>query len=349
MKVALFLGAGFSHPAGLPLTSQLFDTCPMPRTAAAGPRYEAVRQSFAHWSREHPGEGAERWLLALYGAPGTQGLEAFTHGVSWEDAIEFALARLVLLRDTPGHIYSKAPYYHDVFLSIKGSTHRKFWKRVLETFENVSVVTTNYDILIEQGLKDRYSSHRDVPPLFYYGGLPMPQVLRKMIDAQRASGKAEADFEEVALGTRVPLFKLHGSLNWVFEPHRMSMKVHADVRAVYREHRDLGTPEVVPPLPEKAAREWMSEIWRQAEIALAEAQLWFVCGYSLLQQDQEVRELLTRAARKAFGLGIVVSDPQAESVVERLRALLPSVAEIRALPKLEDVIVEDQWRRVIGG
>ena len=56
-------------------------------------------------------------------------------------------------------------------------SHFAFWREVIGKASRVAAITTNYDILIERGLRHRRMT-RVFGPGCYYGGIPKPQLLR---------------------------------------------------------------------------------------------------------------------------------------------------------------------------
>ena len=330
LRTTVILGAGFSYIAGLPLTRDLFETDELPRSFSpeAAERHRQVLHAWRAWASKKPGENGEKWLAKLYDLLGA---EALVYLTSYQDAVDFALARLVQL--PPG---SKAHYYHGVTTSVECKEHRLFWNYMRRDFDLRAVVTMNYDILAEQGLREEYSSHR-AKPMFHYGGFPYTQHVRKLTNV------VTREFEEVVLDGPIALFKMHGSLNWTYEWSPDRMKMHDDVRAVFRPDREVGVPQIVPPLVEKKAPDWLRTIWNGARQALGDSQVWFVCGYSLPEYDTALRELFRAAASRTFSLRIIISDPFSDEVSKKWAALVPRGTRIEALPGLPEVLEPENW------
>ena len=61
----------------------------------------------------------------------------------------------------------------------------------------------------------------------------------------------------------IPVYKLHGSLNWEIVGNEL--RVHSDYRVVFRRN---GVAALVPPLPEKMMPAWLAAIWAEAAQAL---------------------------------------------------------------------------------
>ena len=82
--------------------------------------------------------------------------------------------------------------------------HHAFWHALGRGPNFQGVVTTNYDLTIERSLRDS-PTH----PACHYGGLKRPHYAIRRPDLPGPPGPPT--FE---LKGDIPLFKLHGSLNW---------------------------------------------------------------------------------------------------------------------------------------
>ena len=321
MITSAILGAGFSCVAGLPLARDLFETDVIPpaQTKKIIANHEEVLAAWRAWKQQQPAGNAEEWLGLIYEK------RPFTiYGTTWENALDFAMARLVKLPSG-----SNAAYYYGITSSVDSDVHRQFWSKIRKSFDLKFVVTMNYDILAEQGLKDEYSERR-CAPICHYGGMPYNQSVRKMTNVVRRT------CEDIKLGHDVAIYKMHGSINWVDEPH--GFKIHDDVRAVFRENKKLGKPAIIPPLHEKEPPNWLSKVWEMAESSLAKSHVWIVCGYSLPDYDVALRNLFERAARRTSGLQIYIMDPYSEMLQNKWRAISPSGTKIIPLPGLPQAL-----------
>ena len=109
-------------------------------------------------------------------------------------------------------------------------------------------MTTNYDTLVERVLRHRMM-HRGPEPGFYYGGSPRPQKARGHFlwdhsDPKFVGVPGELDFSP----GRIPVYKLHGSLNW--ERGGRRIEFFRDQRLVYRHGARAA---IIPPSAEKQA------------------------------------------------------------------------------------------------
>lgn len=326
MIASAILGAGFSSVAGLPLTKDLFDELPIAKSKRAQREYQEVLTAWSWWKENNPDGNAELWLRSLY-----DNRWFSTLGTTWENALDFAMARLVKIG-----VGTKAAYFHGICTSSDNEIHKTFWKTLRKKFVLKQVITMNYDILAEQGLRDEYTKERR-PPICYYGGFPYQQVVKKV------KNPATHDYENVELGHEITLFKMHGSINWADEPH--GFKIHDDVRAAFRVERKRGSVAIIPPLPGKEIPSWLESVWKQAEEALASSQVWIVCGYSLPDYDEALKEFFKRAAHKTSSLRIYILDPGSEQLVQRWKNITPFTTNIRGLPGLPIGLEEKYWTR----
>jgi NAD-dependent SIR2 family protein deacetylase len=311
-ELVLFVGAGFSFSAGLPLTKDLFAEIPHSPYFNYKSVFEQVRLA---WLRHGAGKSPELWIREVYLEK--DNLPEFKYGVSWEDVQDGSVVKL-----PKG---SNAHYYHGISASISSPVHREFWSKIRRAFHLKTVITTNYDLLIEQGLKSEYKEERTAP-ICSYGGYPYLQVVRKMTNV------TTNESIDLKLGHEVELIKLHGSLNWVQEPH--GYKIHDDVRAVFRKSRGLGKPRIIPPLEEKERPEWSFDIWNAAEAALTKTNKWFVCGYSFPHYDIAINKMIAKCGSNHKQLKVIIADPYSSSVKSHLEVLLPKTTEYLLLPGL---------------
>jgi hypothetical protein len=192
--------------------------------------------------------------------------------------------------------------------------------------DEVAVLTTNYDILIERALRHR-AMQRPPSPGCFYGGFPHPQQLKGA--AQPFSKWSPARL--IDMTGSVPIYKLHGSLNWSLAGG--SLLMYQDTRAAYR---DGGNAAIIPPVPEKSVPNWLGTVWHEAELALRKSDVWIICGYSAPAYDTEVLRLLqngsTGRCRRIFLLS-----PDSRLLRARWNDIAPET-DIVALPGLPEGI-----------
>jgi hypothetical protein len=324
---SLILGAGFSYSSGLPLTNQLFDELPRPSADNKNllAMYANVKKEWEKWkalNRNSP----ELWLKELY-------LNSYSNQqISYADASDFVMARVT---NIPIKYGKNGAYYYGISTSIKNEQHQAFWKIIRMKFNVKSVITTNYDIVIEQGLRERYStdSNDRQAPDCRYGGFPHSFEQKIKI----TTNVTKKLYREDILKGDIEVFKLHGSINWVKEPH--AFKIHDDVRAVYRINRKLGKPDIIPPMEEKLKPSWAHMVWEYAEKRLVESSIWFVCGYSMADYDLAIKDMMRKASQNKKNLLLYLSDPFANDLEKKWREIIACPVKIvllKGMPELND-------------
>jgi NAD-dependent SIR2 family protein deacetylase len=107
----------------------------------------------------------------------------------------------------------------------------------------------------------------------------------------------------------MPLFKLHGSLNWLYCPRCTALTLTPKIKGILS-HRHKGlcgcneelAPIIVPPSFFKEMSNYhLQTIWRKAERALVSAKRIVFCGYSLPDADIHIKYMLKRAELNRTG------------------------------------------------
>ena len=333
--LVILLGAGFSHAAGLPLAANLFSAGALPRaqTPLTERRHREVMSAYVAWAGGQKNPRAEEWLKELYTERRNPNQRAI-QGATWGDALRFLLSRL-----TPLPAGTNQHYYYGICSETLGGIHpdhSSFWNRMRSDYGTPHVVTLNYDLLVEQACRAPCNTHRRSVPMCYYGGFQRVQAVRKMTDVTTRA------YELVELGTEFALYKLHGSVNWACEPHSPSIKIHQDVRAVFRQSDRFGVPAIIPPIPEKKMPTEFAQIWEEAGRVLAASPRWLVCGCSLPPYDFALKVLIRRALHNGCRKSVVLLAPDSDSLIPRWTALSPRGTKITALPGLPDAL-SCQW------
>lgn len=162
------------------------------------------------------------------------------------------------------------------------SLHDARWLR------STSFISLNYDILIDNALvraKKDFKLDLDYAVEFMnFGG----------------------DCERPRSARSIRLFKLHGSLNWLYCPTCRAIRITPKEKGVCRlkwhpedctcsKCHTLAVPIVIPPTYFKALSNlYLREIWQAAEQALMECDRIIFCGYSFPDADVHIRYLLKR-------------------------------------------------------
>lgn len=293
-SVAIILGAGFSVTAGVPLASQLFEHRPdMDRLV----RQRLVDRVVTHWSRwrSRTNGSAEEYLAEL----------AHSKLREWYDAVWFVgltiASKMGELRSVGARLQLTKHYLAHRSVAI----HEHFWTTIFRRRSDVSVITTNYDILPERGLRS-HPRPRVLRPGFHYGFGPEDLAGR---------GFPYTYARRIQAAGHVPLFKLHGSVSWSVENGAL-VKYH-DCRPAIR-----GNAAIVAPIVGKSVPAYLEPTWQAAKTRLSSASTWIVVGYSLPAYDQLIQMLLRDAATPDTTVHVFDPDPV---VAQRFRAHLPGL------------------------
>lgn len=313
-KTTCILGAGFSHVCGLPLARDLFDTQVRVYSEKQNRRFSIIQDEYNIWRKENPDKHLEMFIAELY-----SGL--FKYYAKFEYAVELIAAVLA----TPvGHEvnYSSARYKYRLTSPSNCSIHKMFWQEIISHFKEISIITTNYDILIEKTLRHK-KMDRVFGFGFHYGGFKTPQRLKG--SAQPFTIRNQQ--KEIELNNGIPIYKLHGSLNWSRKSEN-EIQMFLDMRPAFRNNCDAA---IIPPLPEKSVPNWLANVWREAEKILTESQNWIICGYSFPDYDEAINQMI---GRSGYNKNIFIIDPDSKKIASKLNSLLPkcNIYSLSGLP-----------------
>lgn len=320
MEATIFLGAGFSRIAGLPLTSELFKSSIDAPSPSSLDRIKKVLRTWEKWHEKNPEENAEQFIGHIFNLS-----KSSSSPIPWKWVVEVIAASIATPRGPDAGSYNHR-YAGRITSPLKCREHQLFWK-IVNRIHIRGVISTNYDLVIERGLRHREITRNRMPGIFY-GGLDKPQLLK----GTALPFSIQKQNRLVELTGKVPLFKLHGSLNWSFESGNLIM--YQDMRAAFRRGNDAA---IIPPLPEKSIPLWLKRTWAEAQEALSSSGIWIICGYSLPDYDIAVRDLLEKASDKNYPKEILIIDPNAKNIEKELTLICP-LAEITCLPGLPDCL-----------
>lgn len=202
------------------------------------------------------------------------------------------------------------------------------------TNENLTIITFNYDIVLERTLLSMANNgHTDI---FYFPGcyrLDSVKGIHSPANRQLLSTSSNYQHHGVAL------LKLHGSMNWVST--HVSQSPSSD--ALLRPNRELYVvnaatqlgpgntwkrgkrkmylkPIIIPPISGKRGimhRE-VAKLWHKATDALRRADRLVISGYSCPPLDLEARILLSESMRTNKTKRVYVVDPNPAAAVKFL-------------------------------
>ena len=297
--ISVILGAGFSHVGGVPLASQLFDESPQVDRIT---RERLVQRVVARWRSWHAKHGGapEEYLASLE----KEG------GGDWRDALWFVSLVIALRMGRVEQVGMKLTITrHNIDRTTRIQVHEDFWSEIFRRTFDVVVITTNFDILLERGL--RHIPRPRVPrPGFHYGDGP-----------ERLEGggyPSYAHIQRIEVTGNVPLYKLHGSISWSMRNGRL-IRYH-DCRPAIR-----GDPFIVAPITDKQIPDNLRQTWDRAANCLSDSDVWIIVGYSLPSYDIAVRNLLRHSSN--HGPRVHVFDPN-PNVASEAKSLLPKATVI---------------------
>lgn len=206
---------------------------------------------------------------------------------------------------------------------------RALLERELTEAGRVSVITFNHDLLVENALSLLPGRFGHVWCLRHAYGF----------DQMRTCADRTPTYSYNCPGNRgahVPVFKLHGSLNWVFRTRDAIPPATQRTRELLiwtnrviaaGAHRITGTARnwylwslIIPPIYEKHGfiRDELENVWDQASQALASARKVIFWGYSFPPADRHARYFFQAAAHENEALRqpiLINPSPEAHSAL----------------------------------
>jgi NAD-dependent SIR2 family protein deacetylase len=192
------------------------------------------------------------------------------------------------------------------------------------TKDSVSIITTNWDILLDNALQqaiDNISKKKEIAGVVDYCCYinPLDENDPKIIPALFALAKNKFN---------VKLLKLHGSLNWLLCPkcQRVYVKFYKKYKGGHVFHSKhcihcagnfkqtpssdikLSTNLLMPTFLKDYNNFQIKLIWQNAGIELSEATKVVFIGYSLPMADFEFRQLLSRMIPKNSKIEVVLTE-----------------------------------------
>lgn len=347
MKTAFFLGAGASKTFGYPLTSEilpsilqrLIEGTLFNRYEDQSDPHQIDRQRFRvlfdrvvpGWETAWRAANADLPPNAIPKAIGVGITDVLTlvdytiataEGKGSEGPSSLALFRELLERA----IYEVLQPRADQITASQKDAHDAFarWVFACAADTGVSVITTNYDLTVD----DRWFGH-----LQSEAGLDPLERVDLGFDRRDINSGAVVTRPGQPVGR---LLKLHGSLNWLRCPvcgHTYANPL-GDIGALAfaDELGDWNTchcnpwarlrlPLVTPSLARTVGDRNLQSVWRVALEALQQAEEWHVIGYSMPSEDVAIRSLLCRAAgarTKPVSIHVVQHGAGAEPLYQAL-------------------------------
>jgi hypothetical protein len=182
----------------------------------------------------------------------------------------------------------------DEQLKTEATVHRALVNRLGSEGKLLSTafVSSNYDILIDNALIDAQG--------------PFDCDLSYGIEFTNfdKAKRRDRDWDRPRPGHEVRLYKLHGSLNWLYCPACVSLTLIPKEKPVAKlvfqpvpcKHcRTFMTPIVIPPTFFKdVSNPYLQRVWLEAGSVIREAKRLFFCGYSFPDADLLIKYLIKR-------------------------------------------------------
>ena len=327
MKTVMILGAGVPRDAGRnkpkrnqpPLDSDFFDVARAGKYRAYTKIMECLEKLVDEYSITLT-QSLETTATYLY----LKAIDSKKGSVYYEGFIDLLGLVSVVLADTTNNLLVGRNSFIYNFLSSE--------LKSLEIPSDLTIITFNYDLLIERTLNEIPSNGRS-NVLLFPGCYRMNKYASVVLANNRDSfGESRRKFEGVAV------LKLHGSMNWLSrhksptpQPstllnkqrplHILDSTEISNSWVWKRKRREVYLqPVIIPPI---SGKKWMmhaamSEIWDEAANKLREADRVIIAGYSCPPLDFEARVLLSENLRKNPSKKVYVLDPNPQSAAKFL-------------------------------
>ena len=315
-KTVYFLGAGFSADAGGPIQNQIIQFIlddKFIKKFQSNPEVIKARKSFIKFIEKTLSIDKKLWDNIALEDIFTPIDRALSTGKSFKN---FGTNELIKLREEFHLLMGSAIKFgvdnennKDYINEFAKYINTIAQKRLENGLDEISVITTNWDILLDNSLEDltrRYSIINEdklavVDYCCYISSLEKNDEYIK--PGLLALGKG---------GYNIKYLKLHGSMNWLHCPNCQRMYVkfgektilqnkqhcrHCMVNYKFSENEssiELRGNLLLPTFIKDLSNIQIQLIWQNAGIELSEASKVVFIGYSLPQADFEIRQLLSR-------------------------------------------------------
>lgn len=183
---------------------------------------------------------------------------------------------------------------------------------------NTTFISVNYDIHIDNTISKLYD--KDTLPVMLDYGVDLANFNFANSSWKKPYGKT------------IKLYKIHGSLNWLYCPICSSLTLTPYEGGVMRilNNQDEATclncnehtiPIIVPPTYFKnMSNVYLSTVWNKAEASLRKADVLIFCGYSFPEADIHIKYMLKRVqtSRNNKPLKIIVFNNHENKLISTL-------------------------------
>jgi hypothetical protein len=332
--VALFLGAGFSKYWGLPLAGEVMDMNAV--RSMSFPRnwhhvlVEKVERYWKATSEQHEGV-VDNFARLLQSSPSSD--------LSYEEFVQFLALRFSVHHwKIGGSKRTEGGTGDHVRKKQKIPPGYASFVQALRRQDVVGIVTTNYDLVIEKLLGPLHSGR--------LGGFNYGKPEENLSKRQYTS--SQYSYGPIRVTGRMPLLKIHGSLNWALSPTQQLVK-YVDARPSHL----LGYRPLLLPPGLTAASDSLTEVWEYAGRVLSAASIWVFYGYSMPHYDSDVVNLLRSSA--VGGLRrVVVLAPHPSPIKRRIEQAIgtkedsPAGLQYMTGPGVDDNLDPKQITGLLG-
>jgi hypothetical protein len=181
--------------------------------------------------------------------------------------------------------------------SLETASSGVFQKLISKMAADSAIISTNYDILIDQAFAKA-------------GGLNYGAIVRSAVAGEhRGEAGIKRAYSYLLPNLNIdsiPLLKIHGSLNWLFCPKCDEVDVTADkgvVRTLSGDYHCMNPSctcryeslLITPTMFKNYENRFIKDVWKCAENELTAAENLIFVGYSLKEEDYQIRCLLMKA------------------------------------------------------
>ena len=351
IETAFFLGAGFSREADLPVmqafgkysVSQLKSLINKHAPGAEDPRKVApsliengdLFEAFRQYLREHSPP-----MYRTFDHNNMEDIFATAEMMRecGQNSIELKGSDVEILRLIAAiklwlwKIYQRIPIHNPDKYGIDASSYYKFVDIINDYgFDRLSIITTNYDMILE------YALHQKKIQCCY----PIDESHYNFYDLSKTDKRVACNWSK-AKNSPV-ICKLHGSVNYFANPEDNNgeyLKVIADTAQKKIGESSISKkapsimaldaprllskenlfPEIIPPTYAKLhGYAWLRDIWANALEAFVNAQKWIFIGYSLPNSDGFMKSFINTALtmrKKGATPEIQLIDPDCDGMTK---------------------------------
>lgn len=345
MATAVVIGAGASKGALLPsgsgtppLDAEFLTVARQLRPFKRRPGSRVLRTHYSVWASFN--EFLDRAGLAYDEVDGwrLEQLSTFLEARATLTGLQLAQGRPVQFR----HALEKLKGVVSSVLAQRGGLNSCEMHRRLFSGEDVSAVLSfNYDLIADKTLFGLGWLKWDAKT---YRGASQMRSLTKTGKSTRL-----VDVPRFRNGKYIPLFKLHGSMNWERDSdnehgHRLAGIVPSDDGEKFPSLFQPKVPLIIPPIAAKVeVPSELSSVWKAGLNSLYDASRWLFWGYSFPPTDT-IAQVLFRTAleRNRSHKPVVVVNPD-YSVAKRVKDICRKV-KVSYYPSIERYLIENHER-----